>query len=629
MAPVLFPGRGFFAILCPVKNAFILVALLFASMTMPAETVVSARVIDSTAWLDAGGYLVVPGFDAAAATGFPTRRLGANPLPVQRPLTSLGTPSDLLWTITTPYEGFASRDRGRSWTKVLDREAFKPGANLSALAGNPGVPAVWAAGTTFHGLFLTTDNGKTWVQQPDFETAYGYDDGAREPINALAWSAKDPALLWAFAGKQGGHLWQLDSKTGKKSLLAFPGGGYLDNPTAVASHLEGGLEVVEVRASKAWWRLEVATEKWTKLADRDLPVWDSAKRERMEKSKDKLGFYVSAYQAARADLLKGHLDFMGKNGLNAIVIDFKNDFGEINYASKVPFAVQAKLSKPVFDAAALIKTVHDRGYYLIARVVVFKDNRLYKYNNFQYALYDSSTKKPWGNVEEVVAEDGTKSLVQKEFWVDTYNQDVWAYNIALAKELQELGVDEIQFDYIRFPSDGPVNRIVNRAKVDGMSRIDALEGFLQGARAALTIPMSVDIYGYNGYFITDHLGQNMPMLARYVDAISPMSYPSHFYRSFLPKYSYLDRARIIYQDGSDRAWMSTNRQVHIRPWAQTFLIGGELKFDDATISNYVDRQLEGIQKSKASGFLLWNSSNRYYMVTKPVTPFATTTYLPY
>jgi hypothetical protein len=229
----------------------------------------------------------------------------------------------------------------------------------------------------------------------------------------------------------------------------------------------------------------------------------------------------------------------------------------------------------------------------------------------------------------VKADDGTETQVQKEFWVDTYSQDVWDYNVAIAKELQDLGVDEVQFDYIRFPSDGPVNCIVNRYKVEGMTRLDALESFLQRARAGLDLPISVDIYGYNGYFVTDHLGQNMAMMSRYVDAISAMLYPSHFWKTFLPGMDYLERAHIIYQDGSDRTWLNTGRRVNVRPWVQTFLIGGELKMSDQRIAAYVDQQLSGVQNSKASGYLLWNSSNRYYMVTKPLTAFTTTTTLPY
>ena len=174
-----------------------------------------------------------------------------------------------------------------------------------------------------------------------------------------------------------------------------------------------------------------------------------------------------------------------------------------------------------------------------------------------------------------------------------------------------------------------MNRIVNRFQVEGMTRLDALESFLQRARAGLSIPISVDIYGYNGYFITDHLGQNMLMMSKYVDAISAMLYPSHFWKTFLPNMDYLDRAHIIYQDGSDRTWMNTGRRVHVRPWVQTFLLAGERQMSDQRISDYVDKQLDGVAKSKASGFLLWNSSNRYYMVTKSVTPFATTTVLPY
>ena len=555
------------------------------------------------------------GWKPLLGQGYPTRVTDAGSGP--RPLTSFSAVSSTSWWLTTPFEGYFSADQGATWTKVLDRETFRLGANLSVLAASPLEPARWAAGTTFHGLWLSADGGKKWAVQDDLDVAYPYDDGTREQVNALAWSSVQPSVLYVSVGKDGSKLWVFDTAANKKTALAFPGGGYLDIPEALATHREGQTEILEVRTRSAWWRGDLTAGTWTS-EPRDPVVFDTAKLQRLQASQDKRAFYLTAANAGKPGQLAAHLDQMSKLGLNAVVIDFKNDLGEVVYDSQVPLAKAAKTVKIAFDAHDVVKTVHDKGFYLIARLVVFKDRRLYSYQNNKYALWDSQTKKPWGFFQTVTAPDGTTSEIQKEFWVDSYSSDVWDYNVAIARELQELGVDEVQFDYIRFPSDGPVNRIVNRFKVEGMTRLDALESFLQRARAGLSIPLSVDIYGYNGYFITDHLGQNLVMMSRYVDAISAMLYPSHFWMTFLPGMDYVERARIIYQDGSDRTWMNTSGRVNVRPWVQTFLIGGELKMTDARIAAYVDAELTGVKNSKASGFLMWNQSNRYYMVTKPV-----------
>jgi len=615
---------------------FVLLALLAGScfaQTPPSDVPAPPLVMDSSVRVDRSGALTVlegGQWKVSVGKGYPTRVLGDGRGPQPRPLTSFSAVTASSWWLTTPFEGYQSLDQGQTWTKVLDREQLKRGANLTAMVASPLDFTLRAVGTSFHGLWLSTDAGTTWTVQDDLEVAHPYSDGSKEQINTVAWSSAVPRRLYASVGKEGGRLWAFETDTGKKQSFVFPGGSYLNIPEALATHLEGKTEILEVRTRTAWWRYNLDTGVWAKVADRtDVPVWDEAKAKRMEASKDKRGFYLSSFTVSQPGQLAKHLDSMGKLGLNAVVIDFKNDFGEVVYNSQVPLALEAKTVKVLFDAPSVIKTVHDKGFYLIARIVVFKDKRLYPYDHHKYALWDSQTNQPWGFIDKTVAADGTETPVQKEFWVDSYSQDVWDYNVALARELQGLGVDEVQFDYIRFPSDGPVERIVNRFQVPGMTRLDALESFLQRARSALTIPMSVDIYGYNGYFVTDHLGQNMTMMSRYVDAISAMLYPSHFWKTFLPGMDYVARAHIIYQDGSDRTWLNTDRRVNVRPWVQTFLIGGELKMTDARIADYVDQQLSGVQASKASGFLMWNASNRYYMVTKPVTPYATTTQLPY
>jgi hypothetical protein len=212
--------------------------------------------------------------------------------------------------------------------------------------------------------------------------------------------------------------------------------------------------------------------------------------------------------------------------------------------------------------------------------------------------------------------------VQNEYWLDPYSPFVWEYNVQIAEELQRRGIDEIQFDYIRFPSDGNLSLIRYRNHREGMSRIDALESFLVMARERITIPISSDLYGFNSWHrMGNWIGQNIETLADYVDVVCPMFYPSHFPRDFIKEQPYLTRAYTIYQEGTTRAASIVDGRSLIRPYVQAFLIGGELAMGPSEYWTYLVRQIEGTQDAPSSGFTLWNASNRYYMVTGSLAPF--------
>jgi hypothetical protein len=121
------------------------------------------------------------------------------------------------------------------------------------------------------------------------------------------------------------------------------------------------------------------------------------------------------------------------------------------------------------------------------------------------------------------------------------------------------------------------------------------------------------------------IGQSTEMLAEYVDVICPMYYPSHFPREFMPKEPYLERARRIYYEGTQRARAVLDGRSLVRPYVQAFLIGGELAMGVPEYSRYLVNQIEGCLSASSSGFTMWNASNRYYMVTtslKPLLPAA-------
>ena len=311
---------------------------------------------------------------------------------------------------------------------------------------------------------------------------------------------------------------------------------------------------------------------------------------------------------------------MKENGLQAVVIDFKDDFGYLTYDTKLSLPQEMKAVRKQIKLEELVKRLHEDNIYLIARLVVFKDKQLYNYQKNKYAIWDRVSDHPWRHlVTSADAEKKTITSVQKEFWVDPFCPEVWEYNLSIAEELQTAGVDEIQFDYIRFPTDGDVSRIKCRFSPKGAEKSDALESFLALARRRLHIPISIDLYGFNCWYRMEELtGQNLEIISNYVDVICPMFYPSHFTERFLKDIPYLERAKKIYEDGTARAYAITGNKCIIRPYVQAFLIGGEVRMKPAEYSRYLLNQLEGTYAVSSAGFTLWNNSGKYYMFTKTV-----------
>lgn len=561
------------------------------------------------------------GWKSLPATGLPTHIVWPElTTPVATPFQAFSEGAGNFLGVTTTREVFLSGDKGTTWTRILHKDTLERGAYLTTLALDPLNPKRILVGTSFSGLYQTQDQGKTWTELSSLLHKQAPGADYWEIFHSLAFSKAVPDQVYASLGIKG-EIMLLNLKDRTASLLATVPQG--ETAEVLWPRLKEGTESLEVKTPTAYWRLDLKTLEWTSLGHRaPSEPWSPEKAARMAKSANRYAHYVSGNQAASPTLLDNHLAFMKQRGLNALVVDFKDDSGLVLWDSKVETALKADAVRPRLPLDSILKKVHEAGFYLIARFVVFKDEKLYRYQNFKYALWDATTKKPWGHFRETTDETtGEKTYVQKEFWVDVYSQDVWDYNIALAQELQTLGVDEIQFDYIRFPSDGPVGRITNRFALRGMNKADALESFLKKARQAISIPLSIDIFGFNGFFPMEHLGQNAPMISHYVDVISPMFYPSHFSTDFFGKDPYLDRAKRIYYEGNLRSRQMTGGRVHIRPWVQAFLLGPERNYTRPQYTGYLKNQLEGSQAGGGNGWLLWNAANNYYMVNESLTPF--------
>ena len=559
---------------------------------------------------------------------------------------------------------YTSIDGGQSWTEHRPLPSINSSLYLTAAAIDPRDPKKIVIGTSYQGLYETLDGGETWVRVngPPTDAVLFQGAGFYDEVSAL-WIPADATgtLLfrlgfsdrWFVFDRVAATLEEAQSAAALARRFADLPPVYLQDMNLSAGGDEPWLQRRLPLYSDSW-PLPPAAE--TSSARTDTLVADEAWRQRRQTASDRTGIYLNPWQAGNN--LDAHLQFVLDHEMNSIVVDFKDDYGRLTYDSDLAIvnAVGSELVR--FDARELIRKAHEKGIYVIARHVVFKDRALWRYQNSRYALWDGPQNRAWGVYRQVTPE-ATEEVPepepyweQIEWWVDPYSDFVHQYNIAIAKELQELGVDEIQFDYIRFPSDGATGNIRSRffalrnqdqrpagfsdsvghildpnllgaegwpapaapAADDIPDRVAALQNFLRKARAGIELPISTDVFGFNAWARMGYLGQDIEAFSFYVDVISPMAYPSHYARDFLPELTYFERAYEIYDRGSVRARTITGDRVLIRPYVQAFLIGGELRYEKPEYTEYLNLQIRGTIAAGGSGFSLWNNSGRYYMV---------------
>ncbi len=213
-----------------------------------------------------------------------------------------------------------------------------------------------------------------------------------------------------------------------------------------------------------------------------------------------------------------YINLVNTTELNALVIDIKDD-GLVNYETMAEPCHEMKLYKKNFKVDELLKKCHDNGIYVIGRIVVFRDNPLAQ------AIPAYAVKRPDGGLWlENRNKDGA--------WTNPSVTGVLDYNIAIAKEAVERGFDEIQFDYVRFPTVPKSNPAAYAA--DMPDKIDVIDQFLKRAndeiKAVRQVPVSADVFGIIAESVSDGkaIGQQLEMVGQNIDYLSPMVYPSHF-----------------------------------------------------------------------------------------------------
>jgi hypothetical protein len=312
--------------------------------------------------------------------------------------------------------------------------------------------------------------------------------------------------------------------------------------------------------------------------------------------------YLTYYGFADRQIRGRVLDLVARTELNAVVLDIKGDRGWIPYRTEVPLALAAGAQGPVIlkDFDGMMADLRARGVYTIARIVTFKDNVL-AHHRRDLAIIDTRTRRPWVDREGLA-------------WVDPFRTEVWEYNLAIAREAIRKGFDEVQFDYVRFPTDGKL-AAARYAKANSKeTRLPAIAGFLGRARAelgAMGAFVGADVFGYTAFNENDtDIGQRIEELAPHVDYICPMVYPSGYHVG-IPGYRnpVAHPYQVVHESVRLIRKRSAGLPVQVRPWLQDFK---DYAFDRRIFgAPEVRAQIKGADDAGGLGFMLWNPKNDY------------------
>lgn len=311
--------------------------------------------------------------------------------------------------------------------------------------------------------------------------------------------------------------------------------------------------------------------------------------------------YLSAFGVTSTPLREAAVELIGPTSVNALVIDMKGDRGMTPYHSAAREAIGAAAyvgeHAPTIDTfQSIIDGLHSRGIYLIARIVVFKDEPLAQAHP-EWAVRDSEGQ-PWRDREDL-------------HWVDPFSQDVWRHNLDLAEEAARAGFDEIQFDYVRFPDASGLSFALPNTRAN---RTAAIVGFLRAARERLVrynVFIAADIFGYVLWNLDDTaIGQQLETLGAPLDYISPMLYPSGFTWG-LPGCPdpVADPGQIVRRSLAEAKRRTGWPGVRFRPWLQAFR---DYAFDHREFNaDDIRAQVDAAEAADTDGWMLWNPRNRY------------------
>lgn len=330
------------------------------------------------------------------------------------------------------------------------------------------------------------------------------------------------------------------------------------------------------------------------------------------------GIYVTGPMAGTKDSMQELIDMVESTELNAMVIDIKNDSGEITYKMDLPLVQEVGAGvNYIRDIDELISNLKSKNIYLIARIVAFKDPILAE------GRPELAVRKADGSVFRDA--DGLS-------WVNPYKKEVWDYLISVAGEAAELGFDEIQFDYIRFSTDSKMKNADLGKEAKKKSKTDVITEFTKYACEKLKplgVFVSADVYGtiIDNEVDSAIVGQSYTEMSKYLDYICPMIYPSHYRNGVygieypdLEPYNVVNRVlnkskEVLKEAGEGDKTEEDNQTAEgdkavVRPWLQDFTASWLPKHKSYG-KKEIQEQIKGVYDSGYEEWILWNGRNNY------------------
>ncbi len=309
------------------------------------------------------------------------------------------------------------------------------------------------------------------------------------------------------------------------------------------------------------------------------------------------GIYLTGPACGSSSVFRRVDQFVAVGG-NSVVFDAKDIDGGVSFRSHQQLASWGKGRKyPVISSLPeMVRRFDKRDLYVVARLALFLDGEL-------------GAQRPDLALKEASGEPWTERGCT---WMNPADPEVRSYNLNLAMELAAAGVDEIQFDYVRFPTNGWRDGSDSTLEEIALHRRAVITDFLAVARdslASFDVRISADLYGIMAWGRMEDLaltGQHVPSIAALVDIICPMIYPSHFGPGFEGRRSPGDDPEYFIGEGTRRFVVLAAGNAQIRPWLQAFPF---------RVTNYnpqyITTQVLASRESGGSGWCLWNPSCRY------------------
>lgn len=310
--------------------------------------------------------------------------------------------------------------------------------------------------------------------------------------------------------------------------------------------------------------------------------------------------YMSSWVAGSNDFRNSLIKIIDETELNAVVIDIKDSTGRVSFKINDPeIEKYGSVENRIRNIRNIIETLHAKNIYVIGRISVFQDPYMTKIKP-EWAIKRLSDGGVWKDRKGLSFLDPTK-------------KEVHDYTLKIALESYKLGFDEINLDYIRYPSDGNMKDINYNLK-EGKTRADNIEEFFKYFSTELkketNIPLSADLFGLTTEAVDDMgIGQVWEKALPYFDYLAPMVYPSHYpsgYSNFTNPaahpYEVIDRS---IKGAITKTELQGSNIAKIRPWLQDFDMG-------ATYTKELVRaQIKATYDNGLTSWMLWDPANKY------------------